>query len=163
MRLRCVAIILDFVSYTSLSPEEWRDAPDVLKSLIDGPAAGLAWYRLPHNDGFRWVEAAAGRSLASPDDADRVLRPVEAAAAGQVAGYWEAVADAEYADVSDEIDLNMLGWRPSPESIVALAEKKALKARQDKAAGKAYLRTLAETLDVHAANRAARDARLATK
>lgn len=154
------------IMYTSLSPEEWRDAPDVLKSLIGGPAPGLAWYRLPHNDGFRWVEAPAGRP---PDAEARLLRPVEVEAAGQVAGYWEAVAEAEIdapqgdSDGSDEIDFDMRGWRPSPESLVALAEKRALKVRQDRAAGLAYLRTLAETLDPHAANRAARDARLATK
>jgi hypothetical protein len=151
---------LQLSTYLSLSFDEWADAPEVLRNGQDGPEnPGWAFFRVLHGEGFKWIEDLAGQP---PGPFPRALTAEQAQAAQAVASYWEAQAALE-PEETDEIDMSMLDWRPSAEAQVRLAEKKAAKRRQDHAAGKAYLSTLRSTLDVHAANRAARDARQSTK
>jgi uracil-DNA glycosylase len=86
--------------YASLSPEEWRDAPVVLRTGAEpGPQPGRAWYRVPcivldavrsHTD-HMWVEGPAGQRPTSTTS--QPLDEISQRAAEAVWSYWREQAE----------------------------------------------------------------------
>ena len=83
----------DLPAYASLSPEEWRDAPVVLRTGAEpGPAPGRAWYRVSYYDpawgaNHTWFEGPAGTPLVALDRST-ALDATAARAAENVLRYW---------------------------------------------------------------------------
>ena len=86
-------------TYASLSPEEWRDAPVVLRTGAEpGPQPGRAWYRVATTDGsVWWVEDRAGCPIGQVS-MDRSLGLIEQRAAEAVWSYWREEAAKETVD-----------------------------------------------------------------